>query len=243
MISIRSIRDFYAFEQHVKTCRAQRGLAMVDAWYQIPVFYFSNPASVIGDGDAVWAPQGSIELDFELEIAAIIGKEAKDLPADDSAMECVEGFVIYNDFSARDLQRPEMAVGLGPSKGKDFANAFGPKVVPWQELKDCYSNGRLRLWMQARINGKLVSDANAGSMYWTWPQLLSHASRDTRLLPGDAIGSGTVGTGCILELTPQMVGGWLKPGDVIELSVERLGTLTNRIVERPSVKVEGRDPK
>jgi fumarylacetoacetate (FAA) hydrolase len=235
MISIRSIRDFYAFEQHVKTCRAQRGLAMVDAWYQIPVFYFSNPASVIGDGDAVWAPQGSIELDFELEIAAIIGKEAKDLPADDSA--------IYNDFSARDLQRPEMAVGLGPSKGKDFANAFGPKVVPWQELKDCYSNGRLRLWMQARINGKLVSDANAGSMYWTWPQLLSHASRDTRLLPGDAIGSGTVGTGCILELTPQMVGGWLKPGDVIELSVERLGTLTNRIVERPSVKVEGRDPK
>jgi fumarylacetoacetate (FAA) hydrolase len=234
MLTIRSIRDFYAFEQHVATCRLQRGLPMVDAWYQIPVFYFSNPASVIGNGDPVWAPRGSQELDFELEIAAIIGKEASNLPEDDSAMDCVEGFTIYNDFSARDLQRLEMSVGLGPSKGKDFANSFGPRVAPWDELKDRYRDGKLDLEMTAKINGRVVSSGNAKSMYWTWPQLLAHASRDTKLLPGDAIGSGTVGTGCILELTPDVVGGWLQPGDSVQLIVERIGTLENPIVANPN---------
>ncbi len=233
MISIRSIRDFYAFEQHVKTCRAQRSLPMVTAWYEIPVFYFSNPSAVIGNDDSVYAPQDSYELDFELEIAAIIGREVSNLPSDDSAMDCVAGFTIYNDFSARDLQRKEMSVGLGPSKGKDFANSFGPSLVPFSELQDRFINGRLYLEMSAFINGKQVSSANASTMYWTWPQLLAHASRDTKLMPGDAIGSGTVGTGCILELTPEVVGGWLKPGDVVELLVERLGTLRNRIVSRP----------
>ncbi len=233
MIAIRSIRDFYAFEQHVSTCRAQRGLPMVDAWYQIPVFYFSNSASVIGHGDPVWAPTGSNELDFELEIAAIIGKEASNLPADDSAMECIEGFTIYNDFSARDLQRKEMSVGLGPSKGKDFANAFGPRIAPWEELKENYHDGRLDLDMTAKINGRVVSTGNAKSMYWTWPQLLAHASRDTKLLPGDAIGSGTVGTGCILELTPEAVGGWLQPGDSVQLIVEKIGMLENPIESNP----------
>ncbi len=234
MLTIRSIRDFYAFEQHVATCRAQRGLPMVDAWYQIPVFYFSNPASVIGNGDPVWAPRGSQELDFELEIAAIIGKEASNLPEDDSAMDCVEGFTIYNDFSARDLQRKEMSVGLGPSKGKDFANSFGPRVAPWEELKDRYRDGKLDLEMTAKINGRVVSSGNAKSMYWTWPQLLAHASRDTKLLPGDVIGSGTVGTGCILELTPDVVGGWLQPGDSVQLLVERIGTLENPIIANPN---------
>lgn len=229
---IRSIRDFYAFEQHVKTCRAQRGLGMVNQWYEIPVFYFSNPASVIGHGDPVYAPKSSEELDFELEIAAIIGTEASDLPEDDSAMDCVAGFTIYNDWSARDLQRKEMAVGLGPSKGKDFANALGPHLVPFSELRDRYQNGRLDLNMSASINGKTVSRGNASSMYWTWPQLLAHASRDTRLLPGDVIGSGTVGTGCILELTPEVTGGWLKAGDIVRLEIERLGVLENRVDSR-----------
>lgn len=229
---IRSIRDFYAFEQHVKTCRQQRGLGMVDEWYQVPVFYFSNPASVIGDGDLVVAPQGSNELDFELEIAAVVGEEVSNLPADDSAMECLAGFTIYNDWSARDLQRIEMKVGLGPSKGKDFANAFGPSMVPWDQLKDRYCEGKLYLEMEAFINDKRVSGANASSMYWTWPQLLAHASRDTKLLPGDIIGSGTAGSGCILELTPQAVGGWLKPGDVVELRIERLGSLKNTVGQR-----------
>ncbi len=231
---IRSIRDFYAFEQHVKTCRAQRGLGMVDEWYQIPVFYFTNPAAVIGHGDVVYAPRGCVELDFELEIAAVIGTEASNLPADDSAMQCVAGFTIYNDWSARDLQRAEMKVGLGPSKGKDFANALGPGLVPWLQLQDCYHEGRLNLQMEAFINGRRVSGSNASTMYWTWPQLLAHASRDTRLLPGDVIGSGTVGTGCILELTPQVVGGWLKPDDVVELKIERLGTLMNRVGDNSS---------
>ncbi len=229
---IRSIRDFYAFEQHVKTCRAQRGLDMVDQWYKIPVFYFSNPASVIQNGDPVFGPRNSVELDFELEIAAIIGVEASDLPDDDSAMECIAGFTIYNDWSARDLQRNEMAVGLGPSKGKDFANALGPYLVPFSELQDRYQNGRLDLNMSASINGKTVSRGNASSMYWSWPQLLAHASRDTRLLPGDVIGSGTVGTGCILELTPAVTGGWLQPGDVVQLEIERLGTLQNQVASR-----------
>jgi fumarylacetoacetate (FAA) hydrolase len=229
---IRSIRDFYAFEQHVKTCRAHRGLGMVDEWYQIPVFYFSNPAAIIGSGDPVYVPRSSNEIDFELEIAAIIGQPASDLPDDDSAMSCVAGFTIYNDWSARDLQRAEMKVGLGPSKGKDFANALGPHLVPFQQLQDRYHNGRLNLEMEAFINGRRVSQANASTMYWTWPQLLAHASRDTQLLPGDVIGSGTVGSGCILELTPEAVGGWLKPGDVVQLKIERLGSLENTVAHR-----------
>lgn len=229
---IRSIRDFYAFEQHVKTCREQRGLGMVHQWYEIPVFYFSNPASVIGHGDPVFPPRNSCELDFELEIAAVIGTQASDLPDDDTAMDCVAGFTIYNDWSARDLQRNEMAVGLGPSKGKDFANALGPYLVPFSELRDRYQNGRLDLNMSASINGKTVSRGNASSMYWTWPQLLAHASRDTTLLPGDVLGSGTVGSGCILELTPAATGGWLKSGDVVQLEIERLGVLQNYVASR-----------
>lgn len=230
--SITSIRDFYAFEQHVKTCRAHRGLGMIPQWYQIPVFYFSNAAAVLGDGDGVCAPQGCEELDFELELACIVGHESRNLPADDSAMDCLAGFTIFNDWSARDLQRVEMAVGLGLSKSKDFANSLGPQLVPWDDLRDCYRNGRMQLDMTAKVNGRELSRGNASSMHWTWPQILAHASRDTVLRPGDVIGSGTVGTGCILELTPTAVGGWLKPGDVVELTIERIGTLRNHVVER-----------
>jgi fumarylacetoacetate (FAA) hydrolase len=230
---VASLRDFYAFEQHVKTCRRHRGLDMVPQWYEVPVFYFSNRVAVIGDGDPVWAPQGSQALDYELEIACVVGKKAANLAPDDSALECLAGFTIMNDWSARDLQRAEMAVGLGPSKSKDFATSLGPRIVPFEELRDAYRDARLHLEMAARVNGKQYSHGNAGSMYWTWPQLLAHASRDTELQPGDVIGSGTVGTGCILELTPEAVGGWLKPGDVVELSIDRLGTLRNTIVERP----------
>jgi fumarylacetoacetate (FAA) hydrolase len=226
---VRTIRDFYAFEQHVLTCRRQRGLGMVPQWYEVPVFYFSNPHSVIGHGDEVVPPQETRELDFELEIAAVVGHEARDLPADDRALDCLLGFTIYDDFSARDLQRQEMAVGLGPAKGKDFANALGPAVVPLERLADRYADGRLRLRMEAAVNGRVVSRGDAETMHWTWPQLLAHASRDATLYPGDVLGSGTVGGGCILELGPENVGGWLAPGDVVTLSVERLGVLENRI--------------
>ena len=231
---VRSLRDFYAFEQHVKTCRAHRGLDMIPAWYEVPVFYFSNPDAVIGDGDPVWAPKGSSALDYELEIACVIGRECRDLPPDDRAMDAVAGFTIMNDWSARDLQRIEMSVGLGPSKGKDFATSLGPALIPFADLRDVYREGRLHLTMTARVNGRELSRGNSGSMFWTWPQILAHASRDVRLNPGDVIGSGTVGTGCILELTPEAVGGWLKPGDDVELEVERLGTLRNAVVARPA---------
>jgi fumarylacetoacetate (FAA) hydrolase len=231
---VASIRDFYAFEQHVSTCRKQRGLDMVPQWYQVPVFYFSNPSGVIGHDDPVCAPQGSQALDYELELACVIGKPGRDLPADDRALAYVAGFTIMNDWSARDLQRAEMAVGLGPSKGKDFATSLGPELVTFDALRDCYRDGRLHLEMTAKVNGRELSRGNAGSMYWTWPQLLAHASRDVALRPGDVLGSGTVGTGCILELTPEAAGGWLKPGDVVELTVERIGMLRNRVAARPS---------
>jgi fumarylacetoacetate (FAA) hydrolase len=227
---ITSIRDFYAFEQHVKTCRKQRGLDMVPEWYKVPVFYFSNPAGVIGHDDPVSAPRDSKALDYELELACIIGKARRDIPADDRALDYVAGFTIMNDWSARDLQRLEMAVGLGPSKGKDFATSLGPELVTFTDLKDRYREGRLHLEMTAHVNGRKLSHGNSGSMYWTWPQLIAHASRDVWLRSGDVLGSGTVGTGCILELTPEATGGWLKSGDVVELTIERLGTLRNRVV-------------
>lgn len=230
--TVASIRDFYAFEQHVKTCRKQRGLDMLPQWYHVPVFYFSNTAGVIGHEDPVAAPEGSKALDYELELACVVGKACTNLPADDSAMEVVAGFTIMNDWSARDLQRVEMAVGLGPSKSKDFATSLGPDLVTFDELVDRYRDGRLHLDMTATVNGRVLSQGNAGSMYWSWPKLLAHASHDTWLRPGDVLGSGTVGTGCILELTPEAVGGWLMPGDVVELAIERLGTLRNHVVSR-----------
>src|SRR5437899_2900311 len=159
---VASIRDFYAFEQHVKTCRRHRGLEMVPQWYQVPVFYFSNPAGVIGHEDPVSAPQGSQALDYELELACIIGKEGRNIPANDRALECIAGFTIMNDWSARDLQRAEMAVGLGPSKSKDFATSLGPVLVTFDELQDRYQDGRLHLDMTASVNGRVLSRGNPG---------------------------------------------------------------------------------
>jgi fumarylacetoacetate (FAA) hydrolase len=206
---------------------------MVPQWYEVPVFYFSNPDCIVEHELDVSAPAGCQALDYELELACVIGRDAHDLPPDDRALEAVAGFTIMNDWSARDLQRVEMAVGLGPSKSKDFTTSLGPFLVPFDDLRDHYRDGRLHLAMSAAVNGRILSRGNAGAMYWTWPQILAHASRDVWLRAGDVLGSGTVGTGCILELTPEAVGGWLKPGDVVELTIDRLGTLRNRVVERP----------
>ncbi|WP_033102394.1 MULTISPECIES: fumarylacetoacetate hydrolase family protein [unclassified Thermoactinomyces] len=223
-----SVRDFYAFEQHVKTCRARRGLDMVPEWYQIPVFYFSNHHAVVGHQDVVKKPSYTHCLDFELEIACIIGKKGKNI-ARDKALEYIAGFTIMNDWSARDAQRQEMAVGLGPAKGKDFATSLGPYLVTLDELEDRRQGERWDLQMTARINGREVSRGNVKDLYWTFAQMIERASSECVLAPGDVIGSGTVGTGCILELGEE-VHRWLEPGDQVELEIERLGVLKNEII-------------
>ena len=228
-ISIISFRDFYAFEEHVKTCRAKRGLEMIPQWYDQPVFYFSNAQSLVPDGADIAAPQGCSELDYELELGIVIGKPGRNIAVED-AWSHIAGFTILNDFSARDLQRNEMAVGLGPSKGKDFATAVGPNLVSFDSLRDRIdADDKIDLSMTASVNGKILSQGNANTMYFTWPQIVAHASRDVTLAKGELLGSGTVGTGCILELGPENTGGWLKPGDVVELTIEGLGTLKNTI--------------
>ena len=204
-----SVRDFYAFERHVASARAQRGLEMAPEWYQIPVFYFSNPAAIFGPDDEIVFPRESSAWDYELEAAAVIGGDGR-----------IAGFTVLNDWSARDLQKMEMAVGLGPAKGKDFATSLGPVLVTPDELGD------LRLEMVARVNGEERSRGNLSEIHWSWEQLVEHAARNTLLLPGDVLGSGTVGTGCILEHGD---GRWLEPGDVVELEIERIGVLRNRV--------------
>ena len=208
-----SVRDFYAFEEHIRNAAQVLGRPGVpDEWYELPVFYFSNPAAIYGPDDEIPFPLGSDELDYELEVAAVIGTEG-----------AIGGFTIMNDWSARDLQRKEMKVGLGPAKGKDFATSLGPVVVTMDELGD------LRLEMVARVNGEERSRGNMGDMYHSWQAIIERAAANTQLVPGDVIGSGTVGTGCILEHGD---GRWLQPGDVVELEVEGIGTLRNVVGPR-----------
>ncbi|HEU4450711.1 MAG TPA: fumarylacetoacetate hydrolase family protein [Gaiellaceae bacterium] len=208
-----SVRDFYAFERHVRSARAERGLEMAPEWYRIPVFYFSNPAAVHGPDEEVLFPPESSAWDYELEAAAVVGAEGR-----------IAGFTVMNDWSARDLQKMEMAVGLGPAKGKDFATSLGPVLVTTDELGD------LRLEMAARVNGEQRSLGSLGDLHWPWEELARHAARNTRLMPGDVLGSGTVGTGCILEHGD---GRWLRPGDVVELEIERIGVLRNTVAAGP----------
>jgi fumarylacetoacetate (FAA) hydrolase len=184
-----SVRDFYAFE--------------------VPAFYFSNPAAIYGPDEEVPYPEESEALDYELEVAAVIGAEGE-----------IGGFTVMNDWSARDLQRCEMKIGLGPAKGKDFATSLGPVLVTPDELGD------LRLEMVARVNGEERSRGNLGDMSHSWEAIVDHAARNTELRPGDVLGSGTVGTGCILEHGDDR---WLQPGDEVELEVEGIGILRNRV--------------
>ena len=221
-----SVRDFYAFEAHVANARRRRGLDMAPEWYEVPAFYFSNPTATIGPDHPVRIPPLTGALDFELEAAVVISTECANVAAD-RAWAVVAGLTIMNDWSARDLQRKEMAIGLGPAKGKDFATSMGPWLVTLDELEDRRRGDHYDLAMMARVNGRELSRGNLSDLYWSFPQMIEHASRGTRLLPGDVIGSGTVGSGCILELGPENVGGWLQPGDVVELEIERLGVLRN----------------
>ncbi len=213
-----SIRDFYAYEEHVQTGNRLRDREVPAAWYEAPAFYFSNPASVHGPGEPVRRPSATNRLDFELEIAAILGADGR-----------IAGFTLMNDWSARDIQRAEMTVGLGPAKGKDFATSLGPWLVTPDELP--YEDGRLHLDATVSVNGTELSRSPAQAAYWSWPQIVAHAGRDTRLRAGDVLGSGTLGRGCLLELGPLPgTDRFLEPGDSVVLEAPGLGRLATDIV-------------
>ena len=227
-----SFRDFYAFERHVGTMWRRRDMEIPDAWYRLPIFYFSNVSEIRGPGEPVWAPRGSSELDYELEVAALIDTSGRDFDAK-RGEEAIGGYTILNDWSARDLQREETTVRLGPAKGKDFASTFGPWLVTPDELADARRDKGYDLAMTASVNGVECSRGTWSSAQFGFGEMIERASADVRLRPGDLIGSGTVGTGCLLEIRDDTLGRYLEPGDTVTLAIERLGELTVPVVERP----------
>jgi fumarylacetoacetate (FAA) hydrolase len=228
-----SFRDGYGFEQHVGMMWRRRGQDIPEAWYRLAVFYFSNVSELRGPDDPVWAPAGSEELDFEIEIGALIDTPVRDLTAD-RGEEAIGGYTIVNDWSARDLQRDETTVRLGPAKGKDFATSIGPWLVTPDELEDARSGNGFDLEMTVTVNGTETSRGRWSDIVHGFGKLASRASADVTLRSGELLGSGTVGTGCLLEVKEQTLGRYLLPGDEVALSVDRLGTLRNPVVERPS---------
>jgi fumarylacetoacetate (FAA) hydrolase len=230
-----SMRDGYAFRQHVQTARKNRGLDMIPEFDQFPVFYFTNHQAVVGPGPVRVMPMHLDRLDFELEAAIVVGKRGRNVKAD-KADSLIFGLTIMNDLSARVLQMEEMKLSLGPAKGKDFATALGPYLLTLDELEDKIvrtpNGAQFDLVMTAKVNGIEVSRGNVKDMNWTFAQILERASYGVDLYPGDVIGSGTVGTGCFLELNGSGItkNQWLKLGDVCTLEIERLGVLENTFV-------------
>jgi len=230
-----SMRDGYAFRQHVETARKNRGLEMIPEFDEFPVFYFTNHQAVVGPGPVKVMPRHLEKLDFELEAAIVVGKEARDVTAA-NADEVIFGLTIMNDFSARVLQMDEMKLSLGPAKGKDFATGLGPWLVTMDELtsvtKKTDKGLHFDLGMRAFVNGTQVSTGNVKDMTWTFAQILERASYGVTLYPGDVIGSGTCGTGCFLELNGSKItkDQWLRAGDVVALEIDKLGRLENTIV-------------
>ena len=222
-----TLRDAYAFEQHVRTASQNRGRDVPKEWYHFPIFYYTNPNSIFGSGDEIPYPHYTQAMDFELEIAVIIGKPGINITPED-APNHIFGYTIFNDWSARDVQRTEMKAGLGPAKGKDFASSLGPVIVTSEALADRSVNrpGVYDLNMVARVNGVEISKANFKDIYWSFGEIIARASDTCELQAGDVIGSGTVGTGCLLELT-KAEGPWLNAGDLVELEIERIGILKN----------------
>jgi len=227
-----SLRDFYAFEQHVGTMWKRRDMEIPEAWYRLPIFYFSNVSEMRGPGDPVWAPRGSSELDYELEVAALVDTPARNLDAR-RGTDAIGGYLILNDWSARDLQREETTVRLGPAKGKDFATSIGPWLVTPDELTDARRDKGYDLAMTATVNGQELSRGSWASAHFGFGEMVERASADVRLRPGDLLGSGTVGSGCLLEIRDERLGRYLEPGDTVTLAVERLGELSAPVVERP----------
>lgn len=215
------LRDFMAFEAHLTNIYPTLGRSIPPEWYEFPVYYKGNAASLGTHGDDIPIPSYAEEMDFEFEFALVIGKSGRNIPRE-QAMEHIFGYMIYNDFSARAIQSREMAVGLGPAKGKDFVrgHVFGPYLVTADEVPDIYN-----LRMTARVNGEVWCDSNTSTMHWKLADMIAHASLEEPLLPGEVWGSGTVGNGSGAER-----GQFLKRGDTVELEIERLGTLRNRVV-------------
>ena len=242
-----SLRDGYAFRQHVETSRRNRGLEMTSLFDSFPVFYFGNHHTVKGPGPVHCMPDHFKKLDFELEAAIVISRTGKNILAED-ADSYIAGLMIMNDFSARSLQMEEMLLNLGPAKGKDFITTTGPWLVTMDELKayevNCKKNHIGKSWnlkMSAAVNDRSVSEGNLSDMEWTFAELIARASYGVELYPGDIIGSGTVGTGCFLELNgtgklnnPDYKEQWLLAGDKIELKIDTLGNLSNEILAEPS---------
>src|SRR5687768_10860798 len=238
-----SCRDGYAFRQHVAAARKNRKVEMIPEFDQYPVFYFTNHHSIQGPGDVRCMPDHFEKLDFELEAAIVICKHGRNIKAED-ADEYIGGLMIMNDLSARRLQMEEMALNLGPAKGKDFATTVGPWLVTLDELeqfevraKEGHTGKNWNLKMVCRVNGVQVSEGNLGDMDWTFAEIIERASYGVDLFPGDIIGSGTVGTGCFLELngTGKLNDSyykeqWLQPNDVVEMEIDQLGVLTNTIL-------------
>ncbi len=232
-----SIRDFMAFESHVANSRRRLGQEVDPDWYELPAFYFTNPAAVCGPHDDVAVSPGSSQFDYELEIAAVVGRPGTNLSSE-RAESHIAGYTVMCDWSARDLQMREMRQLLGPAKGKDSATSLGPVLVTPDELESRRRGPAYDLEMTASVNGVPYSGGNLAELYWSFGQMLAYASRGTRVETGDVIGSGTVGTGCILELSglhgveryP-----WLRPGDDVRLEVEQLGAITATITEAAPV--------
>jgi fumarylacetoacetate (FAA) hydrolase len=234
-----SFRDFYAFEQHARTTWGRRGQDIPEPWYRLPVFYFSNVSELRGPGEPVWAPRGSVELDYEAEVGLLIDTPVTDLP-EERGEEAVGGLFVLNDWSARDLQRDETPVRLGPAKGKDFALSIGPWLVTPDEVADRRADGSTapELAISATIRGAdgTTTETTRGSLatiHYSLGALVARASADVHLRPGELLGTGTVGGGCLLEIGQERLGRWLEPGDEVRLEVERLGSLVTPIVARP----------
>lgn len=227
------IRDCLTFLDHLRNARAAIGGEIDPAWEEIPAFYFSNTTGVIGPREPVAISPGCEQFDYELEVGAVIGREGGDLHPDEAA-SYIAGFMIFCDWSARDLQFHEMRLGLGPSKGKDGANTLGPMLVTADELEPYKAGPSYHLEMTGYVNGEKVSHGFMDQMDWSWGEVLSYASRGTRLLPGEVIGSGTVPTGCLVEHFavdgPDKFRGWLQPGDVVRLEVQELGAIEHEIL-------------
>jgi len=235
-----AFRDFYAFERHVQSMWDRRGGEIPEPWYRIPVFYFSNTSEIRGPDEPVWAPSGSTELDFELEVGALVDTPAVDLSAD-RAEAAIGGFFVLNDWSARDLQRDEMPVRMGPAKAKDFASSIGPWLVTPDELADARAPGSTgpNLAMTSSVRAAdgretAISSGTWEAAHFSFGQMLARASADVHIRAGEIMGSGTVGSGCLLEVKDATLGRFLEPGDEVALTIERLGTLRAPVVARPT---------